>query len=174
MEKGKTLELLVDRTYKGPKYTIGHLYVECPVRGGIVQRGQRFCDTVEDIDRGLTSTMPLSVIKAKKVYGETAIPRGRYRVLMDQPSPLYQKKAQTDFFYKPFCNNMPRVDKVPGYSGILIHPGTDADSTLGCLVVGLNTIVGKVTSSRTTFKKLFEEVLWPAHLAGREIWITYR
>lgn len=168
-----TFELLVDRTFKGPKYTIGHLYIGCQHKDGKTTGGTRFCDTIEDPDRGLTQDLPLAVIKAKKVYGQTAIPRGRYRIRMDVPSPTYQKKAQTDFYYKEFCNNMPRLEKVPGFDGVLIHPGTDQDSTMGCLIVGVNSQVGKVLQSRTTFKSLFP-ILMDAHKKGLEIYITYK
>lgn len=170
MENKGTLELLVDRTYKGEKYTIGHLYLECPVRNGRVERGTLFCDTIEDPDRGLRSDMPLSVIKSKKVYGRTAIPTGRYRVAMGVQSPTYAKKPE----WMAYNNaEMPRIEGVPGWSGCLIHTGNTEDDTLGCLIVGVNSKPGYVLQSRTTFRKLFP-ILVEAHKQGREIYITYR
>lgn len=58
------MELLVKRTYRGPKYTIGHLYIN----------GKYFCDTIEDVDRGLNINMPLTQIMSIKVKGKTCIP----------------------------------------------------------------------------------------------------
>lgn len=170
MENKGVLELLVDRTYKCDKYTIGHLYLECPVINGKVERGTRFCDTIEDPDRGLSSDMPLSVIKAKKVYGRTAIPRGRYRVVMGVQSPTYAKKPE----WMAYNNaEMPRIEGVPGWSGLLIHTGNTADHTLGCLVVGSNDKPGCVLQSKATFYRLFP-ILLEADKQGREIYITYR
>ena len=51
------MKLLVDRKYKKSTYTIGNLYVD----------GKYFSNTLEDRDRGLKQTDPLSVIKS---FGE--------------------------------------------------------------------------------------------------------
>lgn len=156
----KTLELVVNRAAKRPKYTIGHLYID----------GKFFCDTIEDTDRGLTQSMPLAEIVKKKVYGETAIPSGRYRIGMGKQSPTYAKKAE----WLAFNNaEMPRIEDVKGWSGVLIHSGNDETHTLGCLIVGENKAVGKVLNSKATFKKLFA-ILLAAHKEGKEIWLTIK
>ena len=49
---------------------------------------------------------------------------------------------------------MPRLLNVPGFDGILIHPGTTAKDTDGCLVTGENKIKGGVINSVVTWKKL--------------------
>ena len=56
-----TLELTVERRALRPTYTIGRLYVD----------GQRFCDTLEDTDRGLRADMPLEFIKSVKFHSIT-------------------------------------------------------------------------------------------------------
>jgi hypothetical protein len=53
---------------------------------------------------------------------------------------------------------MPRLLNVPGYEGILIHPGTSALDSAGCLLVGKNTIKGKLTQSKDTFAKLYKQM----------------
>lgn len=59
-------------------------------------------------------------------------------------SPKFSMKA----YYKNFCNGrMPRLLNVKGFDGILIHRGTNADSSAGCIIVGRNTIKGGVTDS---------------------------
>lgn len=155
------MQIRVRRVARRDKYTIGWLYVD----------GKKFCDTVEDKDRGLTQGMPVSEISRRKVQGQTAIPAGTYNVLMNVPSPKYTQKAKTDPFFRGFCDHMPRIDKVPGFSGILMHPGVDETSTEGCLIVGENTVVGKVTNSRTTFKALWQ-ILFEAYKRGETIKIT--
>lgn len=150
------MKILVRRTAKRDTYTIGRLYVD----------GRYFCNTLEDTDRGLKQSMPIAEIVKKKVYDKTAIPTGEYKIRLDVPSPKYCTKAKTDTFWKPFCNNMPRIESVKGYSGVLIHAGNKDTDTLGCLLVGENTIVGQLTNSRTTFKKLYE-ILWEGSCHGR-------
>ena len=53
---------------------------------------------------------------------------------------------------------MPRLKNVPGFEGILIHSGSSALDTLGCILVGKNTIVGKLTQSKDTFAKLYKQM----------------
>jgi hypothetical protein len=104
------MNLKLIRTYLGPKYTIGHLYIN----------GQYFCDTIEDVDRGLNQSMSLSEIIKIKVKHKTAIPVGTYTIAMGVKSPKYSTKEK----YKFTEGRMPRLLSVPGFDGILIHPGT--------------------------------------------------
>lgn len=128
------MKLTLNRKYKKDTYSIGKLYID----------GVYFSDTVEDKDRGLTDKDSLSKIKATKVYAKTAIPLGTYKVTMGVISPKFSKKA----YYKSFCNGrMPRLLNVKGFDGILIHRGSNADSSAGCIIVGKNTIKGGVTDS---------------------------
>jgi hypothetical protein len=72
---------------------------------------------------------------------------------MNVTSPKYAGVA----WYWNFCRGkMPRLLAVPGFDGILIHPGTDALSTRGCVLVGRNTKVGKLTESRACFQELYK------------------
>lgn len=135
------MELELKRIAKRDTYTIGHLYVD----------GVRFCDTLEDADRGLDQKMSLAVLKARKRKGITAIPTGRYRVTLGVKSPKYSKRPQYDF-----CEGyVPRLINVPAYDGILIHIGNYPQDTEGCILVGRNTKVGAVLQSTETFKKLY-------------------
>lgn len=154
------MKLLLRRIAKKPNYTIGKLYIN----------GVHVCETIEDTDRGLDQSMSLAMITTRKVHGKTAIPSGEYVVDMSQPSPKYREKAKKDAFFKPYCENMPRLLNVKGYSGVLIHPGTDENSTEGCLIVGQNKVVGKVINSRVTFSALWEQ-LYAAHKKGEKITI---
>jgi len=126
----------------GKMYQIGHLYVD----------GVYVCDTIEDVDRGLSQGMPLEQIKKIKVKSETAIPRGRYRVRIDIVSPKFSAKP----YYWNYCKGkLPRLMDVPGFDGILIHKGVNQRSSAGCIIVGYNTVVGQVTQSQQAFEKLY-------------------
>lgn len=138
------MKLLLNRKYKGPKYTIGNLYIN----------NKYFCDTLEDVDRGLAHSMPLEQIKKLKVYGETAIPRGKYQIDMKTVSYKFKNKA-----WAKCCNGkLPRLIGVKGFEGVLIHVGNTAEDSLGCILVGENKVKGKVINSTVTFEKLIKEL----------------
>ncbi len=125
------MNIILNRIAKKAKYTIGKLYIN----------DQYFCDTLEDTDRGLTQSMTEQQIGSKKVYGETAIPTGTYRIIIS-----YSNK---------FKKQMPLLLNVPGFAGIRIHSGNTEKDSLGCILVGKNKAVGKVLESRDTYSKLF-------------------
>ena len=124
------MNITLNRIAKKAKYTIGKLYIN----------DQYFCDTLEDTDRGLTQSMTEQQIGSKKVYGETAIPTGTYRIIIS-----YSNK---------FKKQMPLLLNVPGFAGIRIHSGNTEKDSLGCILVGKNKSVGKVLESRDTYSKL--------------------
>ena len=114
--------------------------------------GVYFCETLEDEMR----TGP-------KVKGATAIPCGTYAVRLTM-SPRFDRV-------------MPLVANVPGFTGIRIHAGNDADDTEGCLLVGTapGTLNGKpaVLDSRVAFARLFAKLTGAADKSGIVGTITY-
>ena len=68
---------------------------------------------------------------------------------------------------------MPRLENVPGYVGVLIHPGNTAEETEGCILVGKNDIVGKVTKSKDYFLQLYNK-MYLAYKKGEKITITIK
>lgn len=142
----------VRRRYKGIAYTIGDLFVN----------GKKFCETLEDRDRGLCQGMDLDEIRKKKVYGATAIPVGTYFVDLNTVSQKFVDRS----WARPYEGKIPRLNSVPGFDGVLIHPGNTAADTLGCILVGWNKVKGQVVESQATFKKFMDEVIVPAKKAG--------
>lgn len=134
------MKLQLKRRYKGTNYTIGDLYID----------GEWFSNTLEDTDRNLTSTMSKDEIVKMKVYGKTAIPTGTYVVDMNTVSPKFGKRS----WAQPYEGKVPRLQDVPGYEGVLIHPGNTADDTSGCILVGRNKVKGQVVESQNTFHSL--------------------
>jgi hypothetical protein len=111
-------------------YTISDLYVN----------NVFFSNVMEDRDRNLHQSN-VEEVKAKKVKHETAIPYGRYEVVMS--------------FSERFKMLLPLLTNVPGYEGIRIHAGnTEADSS-GCLLPGQKS-GNKVINSRSTTSKLIK------------------
>ena len=148
-------ELTLERTARREGYTIGRLYVD----------GERFCDTLEDEDRGLRKGMSAVELRRRTVKGATAIPTGRYAVTLGVVSPRFGGRAQ----YR-FCGGrLPRLLGVPGFEGVLIHIGNTPKDTEGCILVGENRVKGQVVNSTATFRRLYER------LKGKgEIWMTVR
>ena len=128
------MRLTLVRRWNKKDYCIGDLYIN----------GKWFCNVLEDVDRGLDDSMSEDEIKQIKIKGETAIPTGIYTVLLTY-SPKYKKI-------------MPLINNVKGYSGIRIHSGNSSKDTEGCLLVGKNTVVGRLTDSRNTFNALFKRL----------------
>lgn len=116
------MKLKVERLWPKPSYTVGRLYVN----------GEFFCNTLEDVVRDLP--------KEQKVYGQTAIPPGTYKVVYNY-SPKFKRK-------------LPRLLDVPYFEGILIHPGNTAADSAGCILVGNNSAVGRLSNSRATSDRL--------------------
>ena len=104
-----------------------------------------FCDTLEDTDRGLNSTMSVDKILAKKIKAQTAIPTGKYDVILT--------------FSPRFKRVLPLLLNVPGYQYIRVHNGNRPDSTEGCLLVGENKVKGQVINSRATLERLMSVLL---------------
>ena len=147
------------RIYNCATYCIGRLYID-----GVYQ-----CDTVEDVDRGLDDSMTEEQVRKIKVYKMTAIPTGTYKVTMNVQSPKFSQYT----FYKNLCNGyLPRLLNTKGFQGVLLHCGTSAASSAGCLICGENRVKGKVLNSQKTFTRLMKEHFLPAKVLGEEITIT--
>lgn len=134
------MKLLLKRIALRESYTIGKLYVD----------GTYFCDTCEDRVRDNNRDGDLDDIGEGKVYGQTAIPYGTYKVVMNVQSPKYSQRAA----YAWCKGYLPRLVDVPHFDGILIHSGNDATHSAGCILVGENKVRGQVINSMATLKRL--------------------
>lgn len=112
------------RKWRKKGYSIGILSIN----------GERICETLEDEDRGLKAELSPYTLNQMKVYGQTAIPIGTYRVVMS--------------YSQRFKKILPLLMSVPAFSGVRIHSGNTAKDTEGCILCGRNTAVGTVTNSR--------------------------
>lgn len=61
-------------------------------------------------------------VREKKVWGDSAIPAGTYRVAVR--------------FSNRFKKDLPGIEAVPGFDGVLIHGGNTKEDTHGCILVG--------------------------------------
>jgi hypothetical protein len=163
------MELILERIAKKKGYTIGRLIAPLlsPLGGktessalsnndsspkGEAGRGLYFCDTLEPTWRDYKNG-------AYKVKGRSAIPEGRYAVVIS---------------YSPkFKQWLPILLGVPKFEGIRIHAGNTAKDTEGCILVGQNKLVGQLVDSRIWLHRLKQKIV-EAKDKGEAVWITIR
>lgn len=117
------MELRLERLWPKAEYTVGRLYID----------DELFCNTLEDKVADVNRNGEFDGTE-RKVPGKTAIPYGTYKIF---------------YGWSPrFGRNLPRLLNVTAFDGILIHPGNTAEDSAGCILVGRNTEVGRLTQSR--------------------------
>ena len=127
------MELLLQRNPSANGCTIGTLSVD-----GVFE-----CYTLEDVVRP----------NGEKVYGQTAIPAGRYHVSITMSN--------------RFKTLLPLIENVPNFEGVRIHPGNTAADTDGCILVGQSKTDSSIGASRAAFGVLFQKMQ-----AADDIWLT--
>ena len=152
------MELILERIAKRKTYTIGRLYIREQVMDEYLPgtEDKYFCDTLEptwrDYEHG-----------AYKVKGRSAIPEGRYAVVISW-SPKFKQ-------WLPILFGGPEFNRK--WQGIRIHAGNTAKDTEGCILVGKNREVGKVLDSRKWLYELKQRIV-EAKDKGEAVWITIK
>ena len=114
--------ITVKRLYKTENSTIGELLID-----GVFE-----CFTLEDKERPV------------KIKGETAIPKGTYRVIINESN--------------RFKRLLPLLIDVPNFEGVRIHSGNSNHDTEGCILVGQTRNKNYIGQSRKAFDKLFKKM----------------
>jgi len=102
-------------------------------------------------------------ITPTKIKGESAIPAGKYKVIID--------------FSNKFKKHLPLLLDVPGFSGVRIHSGNvsvnrsdGTDDTDGCTLLGTVRAKASVTNSRYAMS-VFMEALEKDLKGGKNVWL---
>ncbi len=152
------MELLLTRIAKKKTYTIGRLCILEEVideySTGTAER--YFCDTLEPTWRDYANG-------AYKVKGRSAIPEGRYAVVISY-SPKFKQ-------WLPILLGGPEFNRK--WQGIRIHAGNCSEDTEGCILVGKNREVGKVLDSRIWVHRLKQKIV-EAKGRGESVWMTVK
>ena len=145
------MELKQLRKFRGDEYTISDFYID----------GVKLCNICEDPVRVLVDKNKDGDFDDPgegKVYANTAIPAGRYEVVI-----TYSNR---------FKKHLPLLLNVPGYSGIRIHPGNSAVDTAGCLLPGINDIKGRVSQSSKYFTLIFDKISNAINVKHEKVFIN--
>ena len=118
-----------------------------------------FCNTMEPTARKLTSQMPLTLIRRHKIIGKTAIPTGRYRILITRS--------------RRFGRWLPLLLNVKGFEGIRIHAGNKPEDTRGCILLGFNRRKGYVLDSTQCVQQLMRRMT-EAMEKGERVFVEVR
>ena len=152
------MEMVLRRTEKEAAYTLGRLSIELDkpvmkcIDGELVTETERYvCDTLEPKRRNLR--------KERLVPYRTAIPEGRYRVLITKS-------------YR-YGRWLPLVLDVPGFKAVRIFPGNYPADTLATagFAVGWNRKRGMLVGSRSALQQL---MLYMTAALDRDeqLWLT--
>lgn len=114
--------ITIKRLYKTETSTIGEMLID-----GVFE-----CFTLEDVERSV------------KIKGETAIPKGSYKVIINESN--------------RFKRLLPLLLNVPNFEGVRIHPGNSNHDTEGCILVGQSRNKNYIGQSRKAFDKLFKKM----------------
>jgi hypothetical protein len=145
------MEIEVLRYNKKPDFTDGLFFIDSEFQ----------CFTIED------------EVRTAKVYGETAIPLGRYKVELRTEGGFHQRYLKK--YGSDFHKGMLWIKDVANFEYILIHIGNDDDDTAGCLLVGMTQNAddqGFLGSSGIAYKKIYP-IIRDAILRGEEVYINY-
>jgi len=116
------MNIKIVRNQKTAHSTIGTLYID----------GNFECYTLEDVERDV------------KIKNETAIPKGTYKVIINQSN--------------RFKRLLPLLINVPGFEGVRIHSGNTNHDTEGCILVGQTKSADFIGGSRKAFERLFAKM----------------
>jgi hypothetical protein len=112
------MELRLEREPTHDERTFGRLWID----------GVWYCHTLED------------AVRSEKIYGRTAIPAGRYRLIIT-PSARFRRR-------------LPLLVDVPQFTGVRIHPGNTIHDTDGCILPGRVRTATGLLQSRLAFDPL--------------------
>lgn len=129
------MKIRLQRLQSYNDYTIGVLYID----------GKLECFTLEDEKRTV------------KVWGETRIPAGVYKMRLQTTGTMSPRYAARF----PFHKGMLHLLDVPNFEGIFIHVGNTDDDTAGCILLGLSHTINKnfIGSSTLAYSEAYKKII---------------
>ena len=136
-----------------------HFLENCTISEVSTNIDKQLFTCLEDKDRGLYNDMTDKQVAAVKVHGVTAIPYGRYQVIMSKSN--------------RFGIVLPELLNVKGFAGVRMHVGNYPTDSEGCLLVGTGADLekGMITNSKVGFGALYK-LMDAAYSKKDTIWLT--
>ena len=141
------MNLLLQRKPSDENRTHGDLYILKPL--GEVGSRMWECFSLED------PVKPEGV----KIPGKTAIPAGRYRIIINY-SPRFRK-------------HLPQLLDVPNFDGVRMHAGNTEGDTEGCILVGRERTETAILRSRLALDTLMNKMI-ETFGNTEEVWIEVK
>lgn len=147
----KQVQLELIRNDFQDERTFGELYLIKESADPKTREKEFICYTLEDTVRETNEK-----VSDWKVYAQTAIPVGNYRL---------------DWNYSPrFKTKKFQVMDVSGFTGIRIHAGNTERNTAGCILLGMERDSTTLLRSQEAVEK-FEKMMLPIFFNKDEIWL---
>jgi hypothetical protein len=123
--------------------------------GEMLMDGVHECWTLEDEVREI----PGEPVHKWKVPGRTAIPAGKYRVVLTMSN--------------RFKKVLPELLNVPGFLGVRIHAGNTQADTEGCILVGEEKGSSTIQRSRDAMLELMAALTGVIE-SGEQVWLEIK
>ena len=146
------MEIELIRRHFKDTYTIGRMLIDKVYFADVLEDKVR---DLQDINHDGDFNDP----GEGKIYGETAIPYGRYQVEVTL-SPKFKRR-------------LPLLLGVEGFTGIRIHTGATAKNTEGCILVGKNTKPGRLENG-PYYETVLIQKIDEAKQRGEKCFITIK
>jgi len=95
-----------------------------------------------------------------KIYGETRIPTGTYKIKLRTTGRMHSKYS---IRFPSFHKGMLEIQDVPNFKYIYIHIGNDDNDTLGCLLLGVKSVINngkiKIENSTDAYVRFYQKVI---------------
>jgi hypothetical protein len=140
------MKVKIERETKTEKSTIGKLYIN----------GVEKCYTLEDKERP----------EGEKIYGETAIPKGVYKLSLRTSGSTLNDYYKTH--YADIHKGMIEIQNILEYKNVYIHIGNYPKDTLGCPLVGMQKGEDAIHGSTEAYYKIYP-IIATAILSGEDV-----
>lgn len=133
------MNLILTRYSSQNNDTLGLLHL-------VTEKGREFLGyTIEDEKRTV------------KVFGETRIPDGTYKIKLRTTGGFHSKYSQK---FKDMHKGMLHLQDVPNFTYVLVHIGNSSEDSAGCILVGDSahqniTKPGFIGDSTAAYKRIY-------------------
>lgn len=153
------MEITIKRKYFSPNSTISELFIDNTYQCLILEDKVRDYNTDGDNDDE----------GENKIYGSTAIPYGKYKIVLEPYGAIHNSYVKKDWGKAGFpgfgkiYRGMLMIVGIKGFSRVHIHIGNKISDTLGCPLTGTKSNIEvdpyTVSGSTAAYVGLYKKVI---------------